>query len=898
LEALVMKGRWSRHRKNPIVLRWLDVVRMTVVFVALLVVSQSALVSAAEWATKHIGARPAWLQSLCVVFANALIWWALIRLGGFHFRHFNLSASLCYPPGWWAAIVTLVCHRLVFPTMENRWLDGAATLMLVAAGAGLAILVEWLWPAEGASYETENPGATQHTHVAPDATDLEDPRVLEDWLRSDQPIQTPDQDLLGTASIARRIAQILRTTPLNTVGLTGPYGSGKSSVLRLVEHFLRTDRSDDHGASALVPSSRIVTVFVGGWGFTRDSVVQHTLSAAVRQMAKHVDCLALVTIPSHYAAAISSSGSPWAKPLASVLNRGRDPLDVLRRLDNVLACTGHRLVIYLEDLDRNAIPAPLVPELAALLDRLKSLEHVSFVLAITRRQQELEDLVRVAEHLEIMPSVPIKRTANVITAFRDLCLDRYPNDVDCLAESRKDRLGSLTSDRSRDMSYAMGFDPDTRFDPLEAMAGLLGCPRPMKAGLRNTLTCWDSLHGELDFDSLLAANILRAGAPQAFAYVAANIDRLRRLHQGLHGSRDAEQELRATLETQWDKAGHDAAWNRIAARCLVEFLFPEHGAQISRNPQTVAVSHPTDYWVRFNAGELQPGEVRDQCVLKSIELWRSTAGSRVDDQPSLAEAIVHTDGFADKVREFGGSMSGEEVRTLAQEVFAIIKTECGNEASCRHTGPPQLQALAVDRHWDGHEDWLAREIRRAIPVSLRFACELYLDWRHESSASLAAPTENVRLSTELVAAARETYQGNPDALVAALGPHDIDRHTPIHLLRGHVQSRAADAGDSSWFPSVVLDAMEASPAMVLPHVTAILVEEDVGDLRRFEYRFHEDRANAFFGNEVTRLMRLLAEKADMTIYDSRINERVTCARRAASEYLARHSDGEPPSAPP
>jgi hypothetical protein len=59
-----------------------------------------------------------------------------------------------------------------------------------------------------------------------------------------------------------------------------------------------------------------------------------------------------------------------------------------------------RLVIFLEDFDRNWTDSVIRDEVPALLDRLGQLQNVSFVLTVGTDQQFSEIMIRVCEHAE------------------------------------------------------------------------------------------------------------------------------------------------------------------------------------------------------------------------------------------------------------------------------------------------------------------------------------------------------------------------------------------------------------------------------------------------------------------------------------------------------------------
>ncbi|HEV7587256.1 MAG TPA: P-loop NTPase fold protein [Longimicrobium sp.] len=67
--------------------------------------------------------------------------------------------------------------------------------------------------------------------------------VVPDDLTADQPLNDPEQDLLGVASHAAVMARLVRTVPTPfTIGIYGEWGTGKTTFVRFVEHYLEHDR--------------------------------------------------------------------------------------------------------------------------------------------------------------------------------------------------------------------------------------------------------------------------------------------------------------------------------------------------------------------------------------------------------------------------------------------------------------------------------------------------------------------------------------------------------------------------------------------------------------------------------------------------------------------------------
>ena len=62
--------------------------------------------------------------------------------------------------------------------------------------------------------------------------------------RADQPVSDPSQDLYSREAFADGLAKSIISLPRDdcyVIGLHGPWGDGKTSVLRFVEHSLQKD---------------------------------------------------------------------------------------------------------------------------------------------------------------------------------------------------------------------------------------------------------------------------------------------------------------------------------------------------------------------------------------------------------------------------------------------------------------------------------------------------------------------------------------------------------------------------------------------------------------------------------------------------------------------------------
>jgi hypothetical protein len=123
---------------------------------------------------------------------------------------------------------------------------------------------------------------------------------------------------------------------------------------------------------------------VDAWGLQNGpGVPEYVLSRVVESISEYLDCLGLVDLPAHYRDAIIGGGSTWARILGSLFVRSSSPVELLRRLDPILEAANARVVIFVQDVDRNANSEVLYQQIEAMLDHLRQVRRITFVLAIS-----------------------------------------------------------------------------------------------------------------------------------------------------------------------------------------------------------------------------------------------------------------------------------------------------------------------------------------------------------------------------------------------------------------------------------------------------------------------------------------------------------------------------------
>lgn len=797
------------------------------------------------------GWRPEF-QFLQIALIGGAFWALLIWLGGFRDRDICCAEEVIheYPPVWMCGALSAVlylwlahCLKVVdvsWPVLGERcWLlaglvMGPVTVMPLLTGFG-RVSAQKLGKAD------EEPEGKAVDLLAMTKNE----ELLKEWLEEEKPIKHPSQDAFGMAGMARRIARILRERPLKAIAVLGGYGSGKSSILNMVDYYLKHDielekhlEKQRRVDTKLVKSENVIVCRVGGWGLRKGSVSKHILETIVQELSKHADGLSLGSIPRNYRRAVADLGFPWN--LLDILPLDQSPKETLKKLDTILTCIDRRLIVYLEDLDRNENDEKFWNEAAALLDRLQDLKNVSYVVAV--RHNEPVILTRIAEHLEVAPELHALTTRHVLDAFHDLCLGAFPDDVDSFTRAaRKERLG-LNPDEIVGDSALLA----SKLELIAALTTLAGQPRTLKFGLRKIREEWQSLHGEIDFDDLFVANFLRKGAPDAFDFVIQYKTGMRDPWVGAEAAKDREY-----WKKKWEEVKKQIGANQDAAEKLTQFLLPRILSDFDKlppAPQGIVQPGSPDYWARLNAKTIHDDEECDQDVLRAIRDWKH------EQDMDLVTRISKGASVAKKVRRFGRMLDDEEARKLASQYFREIR----EGMKFRHTreeyvGFEDVAGLLDDKQADLDKKWLLTEIEQALLVSLGLANDL----THSLSANQGIIQEDV------LALIKKVLAKNPKALIQALkyqpGIVDVFRLVDVH-------KNTLREWNWTWLGDVLLEAANEDEyrGIVLPYIAGLVIDESFtsGSGELLKYSFNEKLARIIFGKRYEELLEILRGEID------------------------------------
>ena len=722
------------------------------------------------------------------------------------------------------------------------------------------------------------------------------------WIHREEPITSATDDLFDMDVQAGRLVDRLLSPEFPGIGIVGEYGSGKSSLLGLVQASVRMKRIDT-----------IHFCHINMWGKAGRSAVHSALSEAITILAPCLDVSSLIDLPLRYL--LNSKGITGVfAGILSVLPGSLHTSDKLDRLDAILSAQEHRLVFLIEDLDRNNDDSEAVAAIAALLDRLNRLRHVIFVLTVGRTTLVPELLLRLCQHTVRLYAPSVRYRLQQLQDFRKLVPSHYSDDIDALQPGvRNERfLGTENSDAylAENGYWAVkNLWRETYPDPVEDVAELLDTPRSLKAALREAWFSLSGLHGEIDPDDALVVAAFRVRVPDFHTGLMVHAHRIvdctRRLIEDSRGSSESTKEalgkrdvlrgqlvgLLATLELPEGQ--------QLAADRLMEFLFPGWAPDRiwtrSRtwSPQGVRYGRPVDYWRRLHEGRLRQDETPDQEVLRAISEWTLTKDDEQQDS-LLPTRLLESVDFGERLQHLlTQQLDMADYHRLVEVVLDRYLSVHGNAAN-----PRKCLALPVlshvqdsvhldpDVHWKAAVSWL----RKAMAVSLRFANDVYEYFVMEAGKRHTCP-EPGQTHAVYGKLAREQFAEHPAALVRVVDPGFAYScyHFCVNLATEERHGAGFDPQGWHWFADLLLDAASVAPLTMVPQIAPFLADsEDLVPPGRRKYRLAVRTGEQLFTSRYTEVMRLFAGFELTAQLDSETEEMMRFLVPAAKTWVSQN----------
>ncbi|MGR2665504.1 P-loop NTPase fold protein [Vibrio campbellii] len=413
----------------------------------------------------------------------------------------SLNVRFLYPPIRYSIILTGLLCSLFFPF----FFKGLLYLIKDCFLYFLSFFVGLGW--SGIKFHIMKLPIWKHTIV----TSLEHSGDTISWLKVEGSIESCTQDRFERGEVVNRIVTRLNTHKKESINgqvIVGGFGSGKSSVLKLVEERL------------LVCDDWIVCHF-DSWGriVNGEQGQRLILEKVIEEISAYVGTSSIKSIPKNYLNSLNGLGVWWKNITAILNNSDLNPDSQLEKLQIILETINKKIVVFIEDIDRNNDSERLAKSISPLLDRLVNTPNIQFIFTIGYEEHMTPVINRVTNYREDLLTNK-KLVSKMLSDFRKECIFSS-NDLWYF-----DGTKSIENWPLRDGGSTKGFNEinNTRTKKTyDAILSYINNPREAKYCLRHIYEAWNTgLCGEVNFDQLLILNVLKYNEPLAFDFLLVN----------------------------------------------------------------------------------------------------------------------------------------------------------------------------------------------------------------------------------------------------------------------------------------------------------------------------------------------------------------------------------------
>lgn len=441
---------------------------------------------------------------------------------------------------------------------------------------------------------------------------------------ADRPSTDPKDDLFGHAPFAKSLADSICRYPGSdglVLALYGPWGSGKSTVLSYVGHYL----------DQIPERARPIVVTFNPWWFSGQEnlaraflgQLQAVLPAKSEKFKKLGDLLGdfaegiggLIDLSGVTGGAASKLG----KLIGMAIKRKPKDVPALKaEICRVLEEAGKRILIVIDDIDR------LTPEetrqLFTVVKALADFPNVVYLLAFDR------DVA--AQAIEQQGGLPGERYLEKII---QVPFELPPVDRVALRRALFERLDQVLGDTPEGL-FDRSYWTNVFFDGIDPM---IQVPRDVVRFTNTLSVTYPAVRGEVNPVDFIALEAIRVFLPDLYDVIRANPDRFsgHSRDDGYEGGRDAAQ----AFHQRW--ASEIPEPLRASTQALLERIFPKIG-QMGYGPdwliewrRNLRACHPEVFPIYFRL-TVPPGAVSRQEVAALLSL----AGTPADFGNALVRA--------------------------------------------------------------------------------------------------------------------------------------------------------------------------------------------------------------------------------------------------------------------
>lgn len=434
-------------------------------------------------------------------------------------------------------------------------------------------------------------------------------------LSADRPSSNPQDDLFGHAPFAESLANSICRYPGNdglVLALYGPWGSGKSTVLSYVRHFL------EQRPEAEQP---VIVTFNPWWFSGQENLaraflgqLQAVLPTKSEKFKKLGDLLGdfaegvggLIDLSGMTGGAAGMIG----KFIGIVTKRKPKDVPALKsEISKILRDAEKRILVVIDDIDR------LTPEetrqLFTVIKALGDFPNVVYLLAFDREVA--------AQAIEQQSGMPGERYLEKII---QVPFELPPVDRVALRAALFKRLDEVLGDTSDGL-----FDPSYWTNVFhDGIDPLIQVPRDVVRFTNTLSVTYQAVRGEVNPVDFIALEALRVFLPGLYDVIRTNQDKFS--GHSRDSRYDGDQKAAAAFHEQWVRALPEQL--RSSTRDLLERIFPKIGQMgygadwLTQWRRSLRACHPGVFPTYFRM-TVPPGTVRRSEMLALLSLAETPA---------------------------------------------------------------------------------------------------------------------------------------------------------------------------------------------------------------------------------------------------------------------------------
>ncbi|MGC8732380.1 MAG: KAP family P-loop NTPase fold protein, partial [Halothiobacillaceae bacterium] len=589
-------------------------------------------------------------------------------------------------------------------------------------------------------------------------------------LSADRPSIDPKDDLFGHAPFASSLADSICRYPGSdglVLALYGPWGSGKSTVLSYVQHFL--ERRPE--------SEQPVLVKFNPWWFSGQENLARAFLGQLQAVlpAKSEKFKQLGDLLADFAEGVGGlidltgvsggAGGLIGKLLGQAKRKPKDVPALKDSITGILQKAGQRILVIIDDIDR------LTPEetrqLFTVIKALADFPNVVYLLAFDR------DVA--ARAIEQQSGLPGERYLEKII---QVPFELPPVDRVALRAALFKRLDDILGDVPQG-TFDQSYWTNVYHDGIDA---LIQVPRDVVRFTNTLAVTYPAVRGEVNAVDFIALEALRVFLPGLYEVIRTNPDRFS--GHSRDSRYDADERTKEAFHTGWAQALPVDL--QESSKALIERIFPKTGRMgygsdwLAEWRRNLRACHPDVFPIYFRL-TVPPGAIRRGEMVALLSLAASPADfgnalvqakeERRPDGMSKARALLER--LMDHVEK---DIPDAHIPTVIQALFdvgdALIDPadergmfDFGNVSRASRPVYHLLKRLSADRRADVLE--AAMRAGRAVAVQSWLLKALDEEVEKAQEATLLTADEVIRLKSVWlgrirVLAGESGFMGHPE----------------------------------------------------------------------------------------------------------------------------------------